>query len=85
MNFNRDRLLRAGAELRRLVNAEGFDTALEVLRDQYKEMLFQTTPGDEGERERLYRQYHALDDLLGIINTLVYASEQDRLNTEIEE
>ena len=69
--IDKQAVLRAGRTLSRVWSDPAIETAIEILRLDFTQRIVQTEYADKDGRERLYRQYHALSELEGIINTLI--------------
>lgn len=57
--------IRVGVVLRSIVQRDEFDLVMDLLRKDYMNRIVTTGPHERDKRERLYDQYHALDDLVG--------------------
>lgn len=60
--------LQEGREAQELLANQTFLNFVEVLKEAYKNQLFDSKPEDSALREELYRRSMALDDLLHVLN-----------------
>lgn len=79
MPLTRDKAYRAGMALRRLMNDEAFDVAVDLLKEDYTSRILTSEYADAAGRETNYRRLVALNDLIGVMSTLAYAVEQEAL------
>ena len=85
MALTKDQAIRAGLELRRLTTNPGFSIAVDILRQDYTSRIVTSQYADTKGREDSYKALVALDDLLGVINTLTFTAEQHTLNPDEDE
>lgn len=71
-----------GRTFRNMVRGRNYETVTEILRQQYREQLMATAPGQSDEREQLYQEARAMEAFLGTIETFVVIAEQKALNAE---
>lgn len=77
MQLSREEAARAGRALRTLVHNEAFETAIEIVREQYRTQVFDSRPQDRELREMAYQEAVALDRLLSTINSLIAIHETE--------
>lgn len=82
MEITKQALVNAGATLRRLSNSEGFEVAVHLLREDYRNRIMTTKPEERELREMYYQQAQSFEDLLGVIQTLIQGTETEFLNPE---
>lgn len=78
----REQLVRAGRELARLMNTDAMDRAVELLKADYTSRIVNSDYADKAGREEAYKMLRSLDDLLSVVNTLIFAAERDLLDAE---
>jgi hypothetical protein len=85
MKVSKNELIRAGMDLRRVINTPSFALAIDILKSDYTNRMVSSEYGDTSGRETAYKQLVALDDLIGVILTLAGQAEADALNNEPQE
>ena len=83
--MTREEIFRVGSELRRLCNSHGFEVAVELLRKDFANRILSSDLPDREGRESAYHLNKALDELIGVFNALIVASEQEALNADDED
>lgn len=79
-----EEIVRRGAIAASLFDNPDFLWFFDHLKQLTLETIGQTKPGDTGQRELLYNQYRAVDDLLGIMNSYVDATKAIHEKNESE-
>lgn len=64
-----------GMELRRMTKTTAFQASVNLLRQDYTNRIVSSSPHQTEVRESAYRQILALDELLGVMNTLQFYAE----------
>lgn len=67
-------IVRRGAVAASLLNSEDLQWFFDHLKQLTLETIGQTKPGETDRREKLYNQFRAVDDLLGIMQSYVDAT-----------
>lgn len=78
----REQLIQAGRELARLMHTPAMDKALTLLREDFTSRFTNSDFSDKQGRENAYQMLHSLTELESVINTLIFAAEQDMLKDE---
>ena len=71
MNRPQDVAVRAGLELRSLVDSAGFKLVVDTLNQQYMDEFFNTSWEAKEEREMAHHRAHVLSDLISTLNTFI--------------
>jgi hypothetical protein len=82
MRLTQEQAIRIGLELRRLVIAEGFQTAINIMKQEYQNRVFDSAPHEREVRELAYAEANALGNLLATINSFVALAESAMLHEQ---
>lgn len=82
--LTQEQIIERGVAARLLLTDERFGSFFEETRDLLLESIGNTLPDEREHRENLYFRYQALNDLLGIMQSYVDASEAILKLTESE-
>ncbi|MDQ2066742.1 hypothetical protein Q9295_10165 [Xinfangfangia sp. CPCC 101601] len=81
IQLTKEKALRVGAGLRNLMKDEGFETAVQVLKDEYQTVLFSTLPHETDKRQLLYLEARCLDNLLATLRSFVAHADHEAMKS----
>ena len=77
--MTRDEVVRLGMELKRVIQTDAFNKAVDVIRHEYTSRVFDSALHEREQRDMAYQEARALDNLLSTLNSFVVIAESEAL------
>lgn len=66
-------------ELKRVIQTDAFNKAVEIIQHEYKSRFFDSAPHERERRDMAYQEARALDNLLSTLNSFIVIADSEAL------
>jgi gamma-glutamyltranspeptidase len=77
MEISLEQAVRIGRDLKALMQSDAVHIALEVMKQDYQQRVFNSEPSDVATREQAYYESRGLDGLVATINSFIHLAEAE--------
>ena len=83
--MTQDDIVERGIQAEAYLNDTAFMSFFQELQSLYMQNIVNTAPENWKERESLYKQFHAVTDVIGVMQSYVSAKDQIKAAQEIQD